>query len=34
MNTHSNQPLDVILLQIAVYMLHILVKRKSSGLDN
>lgn len=26
MNTHSNQPLDVILLQIAVYMLQKEVK--------
>ena len=33
-DTHSNQPLDVIVLQGVGGMLLILVKRKSSGLDD
>lgn len=33
-DTHRNQPLDVILLQSAAHVPHILVQRKSSGLDN
>lgn len=33
-DARSNQPLDGTLLQSSVYMSRILVKRKSSGLDD